>query len=60
VTAGELAKRFAANQKTALRGEAGTPLGDAAHFLAQLAGQDLANRPFAHPYYWAAFTFSGA
>jgi len=32
----------------------------ASEYFIRLAAQDPSQRPFAHPYYWAAFTFAGA
>jgi len=63
VSAGELAKRFTAEEDEALRAlKASTrmPIEAASAAFARFAAQDPDHRPFAHPYYWAAFTFSGA
>jgi CHAT domain-containing protein/tetratricopeptide (TPR) repeat protein len=59
VTAGELDQRFAGEDE-ALFERACMPLKNISTHFARLASRDPAHRPFAHPYYWAAFTFSGA
>ena len=57
VTAGELTERFAAEEATRLAAVAPAELaGD--QFL-RFAACDPDDRPFAHAYYWAAFTLSG-
>lgn len=61
LTAGELAQRFAdAEEALLLQTNAHLPQEMVSTYFARFASQDRANRPFAHPYYWAAFTFSGA
>lgn len=59
VSAGELAQRFAAEEKTRLNsGQASSKF--ISDCFTIFEGQDPKVRPFAHPYYWAPFTFSGA
>jgi len=36
------------------------PIEAASESFGRFAAKDPAHRPFAHPFYWAAFTFSGA
>ena len=60
VTARQLAKRFAYEEKAALLGRGHMPLESASESFVRFTLQAPANRPFAHPYYWAAFSFSGA
>ncbi len=59
VTAGELAQRFA-DEEEALLNTTRLPIETASAYFARFASLDPSQRPFAHPYYWAAFTFSGA
>lgn len=59
VTAGELAKRFADEEEAHLA-QTRMPIETASESYARFAGQDPMHQPFAHPYFWAAFTFSGA
>ena len=59
VTAGELAERFAAEEEIAL-GQTRMPIEAASEYYSRFAEHRSQDRPFAHPYYWAAFTFSGA
>jgi CHAT domain-containing protein/tetratricopeptide (TPR) repeat protein len=56
VTASELAQRFA---DEALVSSTHTPIEIASEYLSRFATQEPSQRPFAHPFYWAAFTFSG-
>jgi CHAT domain-containing protein len=60
VTAAELTKRFAEEEEVALAGNARMPIETASELFARFAALDPADRLFAHPFYWAAFTFSGA
>jgi CHAT domain-containing protein len=60
VSAGELTKRFRDEEEAALLGKARIPIERASEYFARFAQQDAADRPFDSPYYWAAFTFSGA
>ena len=59
-TAGRLANRFRREEELALGGRPRMPIETASAAFARFASQDSANRPFAHPFHWAAFTFSGA
>lgn len=59
VTAGELAQRFG-DEEDALLSSTRMPIKTASDYFARFTAQESAQRPFAHPYYWAAFTFSGA
>ena len=58
ITAGELAKRFAGEEE-ALLAKPRMSLEAASDFFARFASLHPEHQPFAHPYYWAAFTFSG-
>lgn len=65
VTVGELEQRFADEEDDAFRGvHMRMPIETASDYFTYFAS--LANaqgkhyQPYAHPYYWAAFTFSGA
>lgn len=60
VTAAELAKRFAEEKEAAFKGNPRMPIETASAAFARFASQDPEHRPFEHPFYWAAFTFSGA
>lgn len=60
VTAGELKKRFADEEEAALAGQGRMPIETASAAYARFRSQDSGRRPFGHPLYWAAFTFSGA
>lgn len=60
LTAGELAKRFAKEEEEAMEGRARLSIETASAAFARFASRDTTDRPFEHPYYWAAFTFSGA
>jgi CHAT domain-containing protein/tetratricopeptide (TPR) repeat protein len=57
ITAGELSERFAAEEAALLA--AGKPAELAGDQFLRFAEMDADERPFAHPYHWAAFTFSG-
>ena len=59
VTAGELAERFANEEEIALE-ENRNLSGRASEYYSRFAEYNSDERPFAHPYYWAAFTFNGA
>ena len=59
VSAGELAKRFAGEEEAAL-GKTRMPIEAASEYYSRFAEYYPHDCPFAHPYYWAAFTFSGA
>lgn len=58
-TAGSLAERFASEEESLLS-QTRMPIEAASEYFSRFASQIPENRPFAHPYYWAAFTFSGA
>jgi CHAT domain-containing protein len=60
LTADELAERFGDEVESAMSGDPRIPLETASTAYVRFAFQDAANRPFAHPFHWAAFTFSGA
>jgi CHAT domain-containing protein len=60
VSAGELVKRFRDEEEAALAGNARMPIESAAEYYSRFEVLDPATRPFEHPYYWGAFTFSGA
>jgi CHAT domain-containing protein len=57
VAAETLAGRFASEQEVK---HASTPVEKASQYFSRFARQFPQHRPFAHPYYWGAFTFSGA
>ncbi len=59
VTVGELAQRFAGEEE-ALLSSTRMSIKDASDYFTRFTKLDSKERPFAHPYYWAAFTFSGA
>ena len=59
VSTGELAKRFAEEEELALS-QTRMPIETASEYFSRFAPQNPSDRPFDHPYYWAAFTFSGA
>lgn len=58
VTAGELAKRFG-EERIKIKGNRLT-LAEASDYWLRFAKQEPDNKPFAHPHFWAAFTFTGA
>ena len=64
VTVGELEQRFAHEEDEALRVHTGISIQTASDYFAYFASLAIKHgktyQPFAHPYYWAAFTFSGA
>jgi len=64
VTAGKLEQRFAHEEDEALRVHADMSLQTVSEYFAYFASLAISHgktyQPFAHPYYWAAFTFSGA
>ena len=60
VTAGELAKRFAEEEEAVLSATTAMTIEIASEAFTRFAALDPAYRPFSHPYYWAAFMFSGA
>jgi|SRR5215469_4122496 len=60
LTGEELAERFSDDLQAAMLGDARIPLETASSAYARFAFQDSGIRPFAHPFHWAAFTFSGA
>jgi CHAT domain-containing protein len=61
VSAEELSKRFA-NEEEAFFSQTRMqmPIVTASEYFSRFASQIPQYRPFAHPYYWAAFTFSGS
>jgi len=59
VTADQLAERFA-DEEEALLAPTRIPIEIASKYYKDYTNQDPERRPFAHPYYWAAFTSSGA
>ena len=59
VSAGELAQRFAAEEKARLNSRQ-VPISFISYYFSHFEVQDPKVRPFVHPYYWAPFTFSGA
>ena len=59
VTAGELAQRFA-DEEDVLLSATRTSISMASNSFARFTKLDPKEQPFAHPYYWAPFTFSGA
>lgn len=59
ITTGKLAQHFADERKTMLDTKR-MSIETASAYLAQFGSHDPKQRPFAHPYYWAAFTVSGA
>ena len=58
VTAQELADRFG-EERMELQNNRLT-LAQAGEYWRRFAAEDPDSKPFAHPYYWAAFTFTGA
>src|SRR5690606_18133502 len=58
VTAQELATRFG-TERVNLQGHRLT-LSEASDYWRRFAALEPDSQPFAHPYYWAAFTFTGA
>lgn len=58
VTAGELAKRFG-EVRLQLKANRLT-LAEASTYWLRFAGEEPESKPFAHPHFWAAFTFTGA
>ncbi|MBK8985332.1 MAG: CHAT domain-containing protein [Chloroflexi bacterium] len=58
VTAGELAERFG-EERMKLKGSR-LILAEASEYWRRFASLEPEERPFADPYYWAAFTFTGA
>lgn len=60
VTAGDLAQRFADEEEALLTAGTRMPIEAASDYFLRFAAQDPTQCPFAHPYYWAAFTFAGA
>ncbi len=60
VTAGELARRFADEEEDALLSLTRTSIRAASDYFTRFTNLDPKEKPFAHPYYWAPFTFSGA
>jgi CHAT domain-containing protein len=59
VTAGELRERFS-EERQMLMGGPRMPAEVVRQEYRRFAKMNPDERPFAHPYYWAAFTFSGA
>ncbi len=59
VTAAELAQRFAGEEE-ALLSSTRMSIKTASDYFTRFTKLDPKEQPFAHPYYWAAFTFSGA
>ncbi len=59
VTARELAQRFA-DEEDALLSSTRMSINTASDYFTRFTNLDPEEKPFAHPYYWAAFTFSGA
>lgn len=59
VTAGELAQRFA-DEEDALLSTTRMSIQTASDYFTRFTKLKPKERPFAHPYYWAPFTFSGA
>ena len=59
VTAGELAKRFA-DAEDALLSSTRMSIRTASDYFTRFTKLDPKEQPFAHPYYWAAFTFTGS
>jgi CHAT domain-containing protein len=57
VTAGELRERFSTERQMLLSTRLPTEV--VTQEYRRFAAMDAKERPFAHPYYWAAFTFSG-
>lgn len=60
VTAGGLKQRFQDEEEQALNGNAHLPMELASEYYKRFAKLDSEQRPYAHPYYWAAFNFCGA
>ncbi|MBK8985340.1 MAG: tetratricopeptide repeat protein [Chloroflexi bacterium] len=58
VTAGELAERFG-EERMKLKGSRLT-LAEVGDYWRRFAAEEPESQPFEHPYYWAAFTFTGA
>lgn len=59
VTAGELALRFAAEEELVLSGGQSVAVEAISASFTRFARQAPSVRPFADPFYWAAFTFMG-
>jgi CHAT domain-containing protein len=60
VTAGELAERFSAEGEAIIEGSSQMPAEVVSEQYRRFASLSPDDCPLAHPYYWAAFTFSGA
>ena len=58
MTAGELAERFG-DEQMKLK-VARLALAEADDYWRWFAALESESQPFSHPYYWAAFTFTGA
>jgi CHAT domain-containing protein len=58
VTAGELAKRFG-EERLQIKANRLT-LAEASSYWLRFAAEEPESKPFAHPHFWAAFTFTGA
>lgn len=50
----------APGRRRALLNQGRMPIEAASEYFSRFASQPPEHRPFGHPYYWAAFTFSGA
>ncbi len=59
-TVRDLIRRLAAEEERALDGDGHMPVERASEYYKSFAKLDSEQRPYAHPYYWAAFTFNGA
>jgi CHAT domain-containing protein len=59
VTAGELADRFTSERETIMSSNR-MSIEVVTEQFRRFATLDPGECPFAHPYYWAAFTFNGA
>jgi CHAT domain-containing protein len=58
VTAAKLAQRFGEEYKTLMADKMSAA--EAIDFWQQFAAMNGNKKPFSHPYFWAAFTFTGA
>lgn len=59
VTAGELARHFADQEEAALQGRSHLPIDTLSRAFERFASKAPTDRPFAHPYFWAPFLYSG-